>query len=392
MLLTARLSLLFLALQLLSKCTAFASHERSGVGRSASSFSLRAKEDFDELPSDFPRRDDVLVALAAVRKACHVTERLQPESSTEEGISTVSKTDLSPVTVADFAAQALVLNYLHQAFPKDSFIAEESSASLVQDESLAQQVLTATSLDSLDLVKTSIDLGKEYEGWDDDMNPRPPRVWCLDPIDGTKGFLRGRRDGGQYCVALALLENGIPTIGVLGCPNLPANPDDFTYRWNDDEDVDNNQDSRGCIFVASRDGGCYQLPYRPGKPAVKLQVTDTMQPSLGRFCIGVEKFSDALGQCAGMAKILHGPEGVKDGGDIVLARRIDSQAKYGVIARAGAEYYVRLPKPGYVEWIWDHAAGNVVLTEAGGTMTDTRGDPIDFSLGAKLSDKVKGVL
>ena len=106
----------------------------------------------------------------------------------------------------------------------------------------------------------------------------------------------------------------------------------------------------------------------------------------------MEKFSDALGQAAGMAKVLHGEEGLSADGDIIKARRIDSQAKYGVLARAGAEYYARLPKPGYLEWIWDHAAGNIVITEAGGVMTDTDGDPIDFSLGAKMSDKVKGVL
>mmetsp|Transcript_9497 Transcript_9497/g.14145 ORF Transcript_9497/g.14145 Transcript_9497/m.14145 type:complete len:95 (-) Transcript_9497:259-543(-) len=71
---------------------------------------------------------------------------------------------------------------------------------------------------------------------------------------------------------------------------------------------------------------------------------------------------------------------------------MDSQAKYAVLARAGAEIYLRLPKPGYVEWIWDHAAGNVVITEAGGQMTDVDGNDIDFSLGAKLSPNVRGIL
>ena len=41
--------------------------------------------------------------------------------------------------------------------------------------------------------------------------------WTLDPIDGTKGFLRGD----QYAVALALIKEGKPVLGVLGCPNLP---------------------------------------------------------------------------------------------------------------------------------------------------------------------------
>jgi 3'-phosphoadenosine 5'-phosphosulfate (PAPS) 3'-phosphatase len=182
----------------------------------------------------------------------------------------------------------------------------------------------------------------------------------------------------------------------MGCPNLPASPDDFNYKWKEGESFENNQDTRGCIFVASKGGGCYQLPFIPGAPAKKLHVTpndgSTIQPSEARFCVGVEKFSDALGQVAAIAKVLHGEQGLTADGDIVKAQRIDSQAKFGVLARGGAEYYARLPKPGYREWIWDHAAGNVVITEAGGVMSDTDGDTIDFSLGAKMSGKVKGVL
>ena len=44
--------------------------------------------------------------------------------------------------------------------------------------------------------------------------------WILDPIDGTKGFINGR----QYAIALALMEEGKVTGGVLGCPNMPWTP------------------------------------------------------------------------------------------------------------------------------------------------------------------------
>ena len=47
------------------------------------------------------------------------------------------------------------------------------------------------------------------------------RHWTLDPIDGTKGFLRGE----QYAVCLALIEDGEVVLGVLGCPHLPVSGD-----------------------------------------------------------------------------------------------------------------------------------------------------------------------
>ena len=73
------------------------------------------------------------------------------------------------------------------------------------------------------------------------------------------------------------------------------------------------------------------------------------------------------------------------------SRRMDSQVKYGVLARGGAEVYLRLPNPGYREWSWDHAAGTVVLKEAGGEITDVDGNFLDFSLGAKLPKSVRGI-
>jgi 3'(2'), 5'-bisphosphate nucleotidase len=363
-----------------------------------------------ELPLDLPRRQDVLVALEAVRKACHITVQLQPNKN-DDNINTVSKLDLSPVTVADFAVQGIILKLLNDTFPNDGYIAEEDSTSLQSDSNLCQLVASATELDPID-VMNAIDLGKSYMRWNNTntntnigtVQQRPSRVWVLDPIDGTRGFLRGRTNGGQYAIALALLdEHGIPVIGVLGCPNLPINVLDENYTWNEHETLDNNQRTRGCIFVASRGGGCYQLQFNPSNGddnnedlCRRIHVTSVTDRVVhdARFCIGVERYSDALGQCIEMAKYIHGTDRALDPitGDIIRSRRMDSQAKHGVIARGGAELYVRLPQPNYVEWIWDHAAGNVVIEEAGGTMTDVLGRPIDFSLGAQLSPDVRGVL
>ena len=209
----------------------------------------------------------------------------------------------------------------------------------------------------------------------------------------------------------------------MACPNLPASPTDENYAWSDEETEDTNQLSRGCIFVASKGGGCYQLPLYAPLPlplplpldetesststsddddldkstigATKVQATandgtGNVSLSEARFCIGVEKYGDPEGKVAAIAKKIHGK--LDDDGEIMHTRRMDSQVKYGVVARGGAEFVTRLPKKSYVEWIWDHAAGRIVIEEAGGCQTDTNGDQIDYGLGAKIDADVDGLL
>nr|XP_018486603.1 PREDICTED: SAL1 phosphatase-like [Raphanus sativus] len=64
--------------------------------------------------------------------------------------------------------------------------------------------------------------------------------------------------------------------------------------------------------------------------------------------------------------------------------RIDSQAKYGALSRGDGAIYLRFPHKGYREKIWDHVAGAIVVTEAGGIVTDAGGKPLDFSKGKYL--------
>jgi 3'(2'), 5'-bisphosphate nucleotidase len=69
------------------------------------------------------------------------------------------------------------------------------------------------------------------------------------------------------------------------------------------------------------------------------------------------------------------------------ALRMDSQAKYGLVARGDAALYLRLPSPHapeYRENIWDHAAGTILVEEAGGRVSDMYGQPLDFASGVKM--------
>jgi 3'(2'), 5'-bisphosphate nucleotidase len=72
--------------------------------------------------------------------------------------------------------------------------------------------------------------------------------------------------------------------------------------------------------------------------------------------------------------------------------RLDSQCKYAVVARGEADIYLRLPvRPGYIEKIWDHAAGSLLVEEVGGRVTDANGRPLDFSRGRLLTEN-RGVV
>ncbi len=194
----------------------------------------------------------------------------------------------------------------------------------------------------------------------------------------------------------------VPLLSTVG-PNLPVSPTDNNYAWSNDETSENNADTRGCIIVASKNGGCYQFPLNPlngeddsstlGFTQINVTQNDgegKVPLSQSRFCIGVEKYSDPDGKISSIAESIHGQ--LDSDGDILYSARMDSQVKYGVLARGGAEIFARLPKKSYVEWIWDHAPGRVVIEEAGGVQSDTKGNVINYDLGAKMDESVDGIL
>jgi 3'(2'), 5'-bisphosphate nucleotidase len=148
-------------------------------------------------------------ALQAARQAALLVKQVQAELA---GAS-LTKGDRSPVTVADFASQALVGHLLAQAFPNDPLVAEEDSQAL-RDPAQQDMLGRVTGFVQRALPGATPQMVCE---WIDRGGAEPGgRFWTLDPIDGTKGFLRGD----QYVVALALVVDGQVQLGVLGCPNL----------------------------------------------------------------------------------------------------------------------------------------------------------------------------
>ena len=289
-------------------------------------------------------------AIRAVGAAMALTRRAQGRLLAGH---TLTKTDHSPVTVADFAVQAVVTTILSEGVETLTMIGEEGTDDLAGDAGAPLLAgVTALAADALgrDIAPAAVLDAIALGGHD----ATEGRVWTLDPIDGTTGFLRGD----QYAIALALIEDGSVVLGVLGCPNLP-NPDG----------------SRGALFVATP-SACTS---RSGDATESFDVAVTRPASLAdaRFCESVESGHSDHDASARIAALL---------GITAEPYRIDSQCKYGAVARGDASIYLRLPtRADYVEKIWDHAAGAFVVQQAGGRVTDVDGRPLDFSHGRGLS-------
>jgi 3'(2'), 5'-bisphosphate nucleotidase len=69
-----------------------------------------------------------------------------------------------------------------------------------------------------------------------------------------------------------------------------------------------------------------------------------------------------------------------------------SMEKYVAIARGDAEIFMKFTRAGYKEKIWDHAAGVLIIQEAGGVVTDAGGSPLDFSKGIYLEGLDRGIV
>jgi len=319
------------------------------------------------------------IALLAVQRASILTKSVF--HTTSKG--TISKSDASPVTIGDYGAQALIISALKHNFPADEIIAEEEASELRSNTSLRDQIwdyVQQTRLDDADCEKAlggplptvekmldAIDQGKSQGG-------SKGRIWAIDPIDGTKGFLRG----GQYAVCLALMVDGKVKVGVLGCPNLPIKD---SARIDASIGKDQTDDEGKGVLISAVEGrGAHSRPLTRGELAEAHSIM--MRPihdlSQASFCESVESGHSNQTEQAEIARRL---------GIVQESVRMDSQAKYASIARGAGDIYLRLPAgKGYQEKIWDHAAGNIIVLEAGGEVTDYQGNRHDFGLGRTFGE------
>lgn len=303
--------------------------------------------------SDFDAAN-VRWAIQTVAEASQLAKAVQAELVTPA----LTKSDRSPVTVADFAVQAWVSKRLAADLPGDVLVGEEEASDLRDPaaaetlERITHFVRTLAPQASSNEICDWIDLG---------CGEAKDAFWTLDPIDGTKGFLR--RD--QYAIALAYIVNGQVQIGVLGCPNLDAGANVAVG-------------GTGSIFVAVRGKGARSASLEAIDKWSPIAASPVADPINARLLASFEsghtddaklmELRSALGATAEMV-------------------RMDSQAKFAVLATGRGDLLFRLLSPSrmdYREKIWDQAAGMIVIEEAGGQVTDLDGRPLDFRHGREL--------
>lgn len=171
------------------------------------------------------------------------------------------------------------------------------------------------------------------EGHDDGTRLASRNVWIVDPLDGTADFVQRT---GEFTIMVALVESGVPAIGVICCP------------------------AQGVLFAAQAGRGAYM---HDGHGWRRIKVDAQRQ----------------LGQCVAVASRNHLSDrdvGLLDALGVGGMTRVGSSLKAAYVAQGRAHLYLtttdRMKE-------WDSCASCCIITEAGGRMTDTLGRDISYN-------------
>jgi 3'(2'), 5'-bisphosphate nucleotidase len=200
-------------------------------------------------------------------------------------------------TDADRAAQESILQELRRRFPGDTLCAEEQTPTLA---------------------------GAPKEG---------PRLWIVDPIDGTRGFAQ---KNGEFSVMVAFVDHGQVAVGVV---YEPAN---------------------GRLTRAVRGGGCWR------EDGSATPVACRVSPTANLAAATLTQSRSKPGTVSRAVEALH------------PARVIETHSagiKLALVARGEGDLYVNRYDAFHD---WDIAAGHILVEEAGGRVTGLRGEPIRY--------------
>ncbi|KAL4877308.1 hypothetical protein BJY04DRAFT_210064 [Aspergillus karnatakaensis] len=315
------------------------------------------------------------IASLAVQRAALLTKKLI--SAIDKG--QLEKADETPVTIADFASQALIIASIHHAFPEDDIVGEEDSKTLRERPELLERtwdLVTSSRLEdeesesllyrpsSKEEMLNLIDLGAQGS-----CKPQG-RSWVLDPVDGTATFMRGQ----QYAVCLGLVEDGKQKLGVTGCPNL-----NLESGLIHEDIVDRTGYGYQVFAVVGQGAWMRKMGTGSLQPATRLEAKAQITEGKDlRFVDCKSANSSDYDLNARLAEGLKAPWPPRT--DLWSA-----QLRYIAIAVGGCNVLIKIPrKASYRSKVWDHVGGMLIAEEVGCTVSDLQGNPVDCSLGRSL--------
>jgi len=159
-----------------------------------------------------------------------------------------------------------------------------------------------------------------------------PRFWLVDPLDGTKEFVKRN---GEFTINIALIEGTAPLLGLIFIP------------------------VSGLLYLADTRQGCWEIT---GGKRRAVGVAKTPSATPVRV---VKSRSHPSPNLEAVLELLPGHEVIKKG----------SALKFCTVAAGGADFYPRFGPT----WEWDTAAGQAIVTAAGGIMVDFKGEPFQYN-------------
>jgi 3'(2'), 5'-bisphosphate nucleotidase len=289
---------------------------------------------------------DLSPIFPAVRQAVDLTRRVR-----QLAIQHSSKAVNDPVTIGDYGSQALILRAFAQWQPDAAVLAEEHSEQFLELVSPEARGIVVKLVS--DILGESVTEGDIVRWLDFGSDRVSARRWTLDPIDGTRGFVNGRR----YSVALGLVDGADAVAGLLACPGYPS------------------RDGQGVLMYTTPDGAYGES--LAGGGAWRLRAREVENPALLRPVESIDHVDYDQPVLSAMYDLLGIPP--------QQVEPLDGQDKYAVVAAGDGDFYVRPSRPqDRLHYIWDHAAGAAIVGAAGGVVSALDGTPLDFSHGERL--------
>lgn len=239
------------------------------------------------------------VARSAVRLAADRIRTIYDAHKAGADSGITQKSD-GPVTDADRAANEILISALKTAFPDDAILSEENPESWISDEN----------------------------DW----------VWMIDPLDGTKEFIKAN---GEFVAMIGLVHKGEPVLGVV---IEPATFDEF---------------------YAAKGLGAWRVPPESGPGAAPVPLTVSQKTDPAEMAVAVSR-SHRAAKVEHFMNTLGMKEEYKSGS---VGRKI------ALCTTGRADVYLH-PSPGTK--LWDLAGPHAIIVEAGGCFVDGRGEPFQY--------------